>query len=192
MAVIEQVAGYIREDHAAVGAKPVQRGERDQAVTGPDIEQCVVRPQWRPVEHFVADAAERREHLLPVARIAAVPDLKQPAMPLIPLFRHGSQSSSRPGDPTTVKRPGNCQDSAVTQPEPAGSRLHSSREIIEFRPANARPSRRPSIAPAGFPCPPVELALALAHQLATAAAVGTTKVEHDQPLALRGPAHHPA
>ena len=60
------------------GAEPVQRPERDQAVTGSDVQQRVVGLQRRPVQHLVTDPVQRRDHLLAVAGIAAMPDVKQP------------------------------------------------------------------------------------------------------------------
>lgn len=100
--VVEQVARDIGEDNAAARAEPVQRPERDQAVTGSDVQQRVVGLQRRPVQHLVTDLVQRLDQLLAVAGIATMPDVKEPTMPAIPVFCHRNQSSCRSGDPTTA------------------------------------------------------------------------------------------
>src|SRR5208282_4687807 len=96
-AVLEQVRGDVGEDHLSGRAESLQRAERDETVTGADVEECVTGPRLRAVEDLVADGIQvRGEILLAGSGVAAEPHVEQPPMPAVRAIAHNDPFCPQP------------------------------------------------------------------------------------------------
>src|SRR4029077_11876308 len=55
---VDEVSGYVAEDHAAVGADAIERAEADQPIATADIEDDVARAECGAVEHAIAPSLQ--------------------------------------------------------------------------------------------------------------------------------------
>ena len=74
-----------RSDYLSVETHQLQRAERDQAVSCPDIEQNVTGVEACVIEHAVSDRDEMFEGLHALLKVIAVATVQQPRCPLIHL-----------------------------------------------------------------------------------------------------------
>jgi hypothetical protein len=87
-ALVEEVLRDVAEDHPPCGADLFESCERDQAITGPDIEHDVAISDRCPRDHAALEPLEHRQQLLKVLLVAAMPTLEQPIGPLVLLGGH--------------------------------------------------------------------------------------------------------